>query len=924
MTDKHKDQMTLGLNAGSSVDGSDKGVVCLGLKFPNDAARREHYLKLLAEKLTDPEFRKTPGFPNGTDENILEMSDPPYYTACPNPFATEFLRFHQRTHSSDGERRIEPFAADVSEGRNDVVYSAHTYHTKVPPRAIAQYVLHYTEPGDVVLDAFAGSGMTGVGCMLCEDRTVPAPPGARHGHRIPVLVDLSPAATFIGSVYTCPPDPTSFSTASARLLARFDADLGALWTVNHNGAQAQVNFQIWAEVFTCPSCREPIQSLKVVAATDDIGSAKEFACPHCDAIVSKAPTKASGALKLERGLRTRYDAGLSSSGPYLPRAPLFAEIECRGARSRHDTSPQEREALESATFGSDDWFPAVELIRGERYDWKDCLPTYGITHVHQFYLPRQLKTYSHLWALASSASTYSERQALRFFLSSNALGMTVMNRWGPTHYSQVSRYFSGTLYIPSTIAEASPRYTYSHKRTRLIKAFAGLATYGQRPRLVSTQSATALRQFPDETIDYVFVDPPFGRNLQYSELNQIWEAWLRVQTNRESEAVIDSTRGVGTFEYTVLMQRAFAEMYRVLKPGKWMSVVFHNSSNAVWLAIQEALSAAGFIVADVRTLDKQNQTYKQFRQGVVKTDLVISAYKLSTKVLHELGIALGTEAGVWAFVTSHLRQLPIGEVVGEEMPVLPERQDYMLFDRMVAFHVQRSVSFPISASEFYAGLETRFPCRDGMYFLPGQVAEYDKRRAIAKTVGQMELLVRDETSAIQWIRQQLREKPQTFQELQPAFMRAGSWSKYERPLELLDLLEQNFLCYNRAEDVPSQIHAYLSSNMKDSRNLDKSDPSLRAKAADRWFVPDPKKATDMEKLREKSLLKEFDEYRSVVGKRLKVFRLEAVRAGFKRAWEQKDYRTIIDVAKRIPEDVLQEDQKLVMWYDNALTRAGGD
>jgi hypothetical protein len=87
-------------------------------------------------------------------------------------------------------------------------------------------------------------------------------------------------------------------------------------------------------------------------------------------------------------------------------------------------------------------------------------------------------------------------------------------------------------------------------------------------------------------------------------------------------------------------------------------------------------------------------------------------------------------------------------------------------------------------------------------------------------------------------------------------------------------------------------------------------------------VPDPKKAGDLEKLRERALLREFEEYRESKQKRLKVFRLEAVRAGFKKAWQERDYATIITVARKIPENVLQEDPKLLMWFDQAITRTG--
>jgi len=214
-----------------------------------------------------------------------------------------------------------------------------------------------------------------------------------------------------------------------------------------------------------------------------------------------------------------------------------------------------------------------------------------------------------------------------------------------------------------------------------------------------------------------------------------------------------------------------------------------------------------------------------------------------------------------------------------------------------------------------------------MYFLPDQVAEYDKKKMAAGGIEQMSLFVHDESSAIAWLRQFLKGKPQTFQDIHPVFIKElGGWQKHEKPLELSELLEQNFLRYDGKGEVPNQIHSYLSTNFKELRNLPKDNESLRAKGKDRWYVPDPNKAGDLEKLRERSLLKEFHEYVALASsqRRLKVFRLEAIRAGFKKAWQERDYAIIIAVARKIPEAILQEDPKLLMWYDQALTRSGGE
>ncbi len=170
--------MTLSHQALLFDDPSEKKqgpVECFGMTFENDEARRAYFTDRLREKLRNPEFRKIEGFPIGEDEDILRLSDPPYYTACPNPFLTsEITEWHKERQKirtklglpEQAEQR-EPFAADVSEGKNDPIYNAHSYHTKVPHKAIMRYILHYTEPGDIVFDGFCGTGMTGVAANLC-------------------------------------------------------------------------------------------------------------------------------------------------------------------------------------------------------------------------------------------------------------------------------------------------------------------------------------------------------------------------------------------------------------------------------------------------------------------------------------------------------------------------------------------------------------------------------------------------------------------------------------------------------------------------------------------------------------------------------------------------------------------------------------
>jgi len=321
-----------------------------------------------------------------------------------------------------------------------------------------------------------------------------------------------------------------------------------------------------------------------------------------------------------------------------------------------------------------------------------------------------------------------------------------------------------------------------------------------------------------------------------------------------------------------------------------MTVEFHNSQNAVWNAIQEVLQHAGFVIADVRILDKQQQTFKQFNStGAVKQDLIISAYKPNGNLEENFRLKAGTEDGAWEFVRYHLGKLPVINLVNDAPAVNAERQAFLLFDRMVAFHIQRGVMVPLSAHEFYAGLKQRFIPRHGMYFLPDQVAEYDRAVLESGKPTQLSLFVSDEKTAIIWLRQQLDPasggEPKTLGELTNDFNRIMNRAKHEQPLELIEILKQNFL-----QDE-----------------------------AGKWYVPDHNKATDLEKVRQKALLKEFKEYTESTD-RLRVFRSEAMRVGFADCFKRQDYETIVKVAERLPEDVLREDPDLLMYYDSALLR----
>ncbi|OXT06952.1 DNA methylase [Thermoanaerobacterium thermosaccharolyticum] len=833
--------------------------------------------------------RNIDGFPIGSDEDIIELSDPPHYTACPNPFINDFIEKYGKPYDEEtDDYKCEPYAADVSEGKNDPIYNAHSYHTKVPYKAIMRYILHYTKPGDIVFDGFCGTGMTGVAAQMCgnpdpefkfkvEKEFEKEGKKVEWGVRKAILGDLSPAATFIAYNYNTPVDTAEFEKEAKRILDEVEKECGWMYETIHtidgipqkyiDGSviKGRINYTVWSDVFVCPNCSNEIVFWDAAVNKEDGKVMDEFKCPHCGAVVNKK--------NLDKAWKTVYDKALNKVINQVKQVPVLINYTVDNKRYEKKPDEFDMELIEKINeMDIPYWYPTDRMPEGEESRRNDRI---GITHVHHFYTKRNL------WVLSAF---YCRKIPVLFFWIINSIQNYVNKKQS---FGGGGGGVSGTLYIPSLIEEKNI-FDVLNRKLKKIRLLHNIFSDFKYNICITTQSTINFLQGKDNSVDYIFTDPPFGGNLMYSELNFLWESWLKVFTNNKTEAIINKMQKKGLHEYQELMEKCFSEMYRILKPGRWMTVEFHNSKNAVWNAIQEAILKAGFVIANVRTLDKKQGSFKQVTTTTaVKQDLVISAYKPKEGFVKRFLKEAGTEEGVWDFVSQHLEKLPIVVEVGDRLDIVDERCDYLLYDSMIAFHIQNGASIPMGSSDFYAGLKKRYIERDGMYFLPDQAAIYDSKRAKLELNDQLSFIIKDEKMAIQWLKYKLLNKPMKYQEIQPLFLEELHRENYESIPELIDILQENFL---------------------------KDDDG-------RWYVPDINRQSDMEKLREKKLLKDFEEYKNSKGK-LKTFRSEAIRVGFKECWRNKDYETIVSVGERLPESFLQEDQTLLMYYDNAQTRLG--
>lgn len=486
--------------------------------------------------------RNIEGFPIGTDEDIIALSDAPYYTACPNPFIEEFIKENGTPYdeSTDDYHR-EPFAVDVSEGKGDAIYNAHTYHTKVPYKAIMRYILHYTKPGDIVYDGFCGTGMTGVAAQMCgfadpatmmqwsmENNNI------EWGTRYAVLNDLSPIAGFITKNYTTPININVFASEAESILRACDDECCWMWETTHPGTNEKgvINFVAWSDVLICPQCSEEIIFGKT-AATPDGKIKDKFYCPKCQMELKKG--------SCEKKRNVFFDENTQETRSIAKQVPLVINYTFKGKRYEKEPDDADYVLLEKIdALRIAYWYPVDKLPVG--YNTEQPIRSHGYNQVNYFYTKRILYYLAKLYDLISR-SDYKD--ILTIWFTSQLINISKLNRYRPT-VSFPYNPLSGTLYISSLTCESSPSIAYAGKIAKFSKAMQDVR---ERNTIVSTNSTTDLSLVLDNSIDYIFTDPPFGGNLNYSELSFIWESWLKVKTNNGPEAIMNSAQNKSLPEY---------------------------------------------------------------------------------------------------------------------------------------------------------------------------------------------------------------------------------------------------------------------------------------------------------------------------------------------------------------------------------------
>lgn len=462
------------------------------------------------------------------------------------------------------------------------IYAMHKYWSKKPYNLVADYIERYSQPNDIILDPFCGSGVT-----IIES--------VRLGRRA-IGLDINPIAI----------------------------------TTTHMGL-SHIDIKALKKTF------EYLQT----EVEPEINSLYQTDCPNCGNDRAVAT-------------HTIWNNGQISE--------VWVECKlCGTAKTVKRPSDRDRiAALQPARPAT--WHPTNSLLENSRINAKAGMK------VSDLFTPRALSNLSLLLDKIHQIKDEQIRSVMEFCFSAmlpqtSKMVFVIRNRGKANGASrseakaEVGSWVIG-YWIPSEHFEIHVWRCFENRFKKILKGkqevniaipviskeFSSFETLAksQNGYLVRKGTATDLSFIQSDSIDYIFTDPPHGNRIPYLELSLMWNSWLNYDFDLENEIVISESamRQKDTKDYEQRLRIAFSEMWRVLKPDKYASVVFNSLEDEIWLSLLNALVTAGFVIKEITPLEYSARSVVQdTRQNALKTDFVITCQKQSTKSQQEISFS---------------------------------------------------------------------------------------------------------------------------------------------------------------------------------------------------------------------------------------------------------------------------------------------
>jgi DNA modification methylase len=497
------------------------------------------------------------------------------------------------------------------------IYKMHRYFARRPWSVFRSLIEHYSNPGSIILDPFCGGGVTVV-------------EGLRLGRKV-IGVDINPLATFITRMEVIDVDLDEIRVAFKQIEESCRGEIEQLYTVQpDNGDTMIADWYEWSSCYECPHCRK-----RLVCSQAKKNGPGDYKCPSCGDRVITTDTDRVDEEIVRLAVRSRGGS---------KRKVIAASKTDQKLAHRINTDFGKMMASKGLSAPADVMPDSFELRRPYNQHCKQFT---------DFFTHRNLYAISLLFAATKKIEKESIRHLLLLNLTSLMLEASILAQIkSNTVVKPAAHYWISDLHAEGNIWRMfASRFNHAlllgkkywkdnlHGSINFAKTWSELVGDGGDCLLINA-SSTKLT-FPDESIDAIITDPPYGGNVMYTEMSNFWFVWLREELGFKSglidaaeEAVQSKSQNKGPLEYRDLLYRVFKECHRVLKPHRWMVMTFHNREFKVWNSIHLAAHDAGFVLSEYDgmiyqpPIEAYTTTLYQSRSGSMLGDFVLSFQKV--------------------------------------------------------------------------------------------------------------------------------------------------------------------------------------------------------------------------------------------------------------------------------------------------------
>lgn len=280
----------------------------------------------------------------------------------------------------------------------------------------------------------------------------------------------------------------------------------------------------------------------------------------------------------------------------------------------------------------EDWYPTVMLIENSRISARPNMK------VGDLFTKRTLACHARLLSLIEKHTTGANKDLFLMAFTANLANCSKLVPPIKTRGTLAQGAWMTGFYIGETYIENNVLHYFENRIKKAIKgkedflsALLGDLLTGQ---IRSTYNITDFDakdlKIPDNSVDYVFTDPPYGDSVPYFEQSIIWNSWLQLSPNYQEEIVISDSnqrhKDITSFENDI--NAAFSEIRRILKDNKHFSLTFHSLSGLEWKAVSNACVINNFNVVDYEWLEQKTYPPRQLnRIKSIKGDVLVTFRK---------------------------------------------------------------------------------------------------------------------------------------------------------------------------------------------------------------------------------------------------------------------------------------------------------